>query len=149
MSDNGREVISGGGDREEDFDTRDLYLVAALMTMGVDPVGAEPVRIVAREHRAGENYQFFFKPTTSDGKFRTRELLKLWIRGEEFVKAEPNHPFADCVAFALNMKSVMKYVKGRAPYVFLRRGKSVAMLPIDASAELEEQILGRLPKRNY
>jgi len=144
-----REVISGGGDREDNFDTRDLYLVSALMTMGVDPVGSEPVRIVAREHEAGENYQFFFRPVTRDGKFRTRELLKLWMEGEKFVERDPDHPFAAAVAFALNMKSVMRYVKGRAPYVFLRRGKAVAMLPLDASAKLEGEILGRLPKRNF
>lgn len=144
-----REIVSGGGDREENFDTRDLYLVAALMTMGVDPVGSEPVRIVAREHRAGETYQFFFKPTTADGKYRTRQLLKWWIEGEEFVEKNPDHPFAQCVAFALNMKSVMKYVKGAVPHVFLRRGKAVAMLPLDASAKLEAEILGRLPGRNF
>ena len=65
------------------------------------------------------------------------------------MRREPDHPFADCVAFAQNMKDVMKYVKGRDPWVFLKRGKAVAMLPLNASDQVQEEILGRLPKRNY
>jgi hypothetical protein len=145
----GREVVSGGGDREADFDTRDLYLVAALLTMGIEPVGNEPVRIIERENLSGGNYQFFFRPVSECGKWRTRELLKYWIEGESWVEANPDHPFAHCIAFALNMKGVMKYVKGRAPYVFMRRGRGLAMLPLDASAELEEKILGHFPKSRH
>lgn len=145
MSD--RECVSGGGDREADFDTRDIYLVAALLTMDVRPVDAEPVRIITREHRAGENYQFYLEARSRDGKYRTRDLLKFWIEGESWVERNPDHPFAYAMAMALNLRGIHKFVKEKAPHVFLQRGKGVALLPLDASAGLEEKILGRLPRR--
>jgi hypothetical protein len=80
--------IHGGGGEERDFDTRDSYLVAALLTMGVEPVGSEPVRIIAREHESGSRYQFFFKAVSRCGKYRTRELLKWWMEGEALCDCE-------------------------------------------------------------
>ena len=142
MAKDGREVVSGGGDREKDFDTRDAYLVAALLTMGVEPVGNEPVRIITRAHESGEIYQFYFKPGTECGTYRTRDLLSYWIAGEAWVEKNPDHPFAHCIAFALNLKAVLKHVKTASPWVYLKRGRGMAMLPLDASAGLEERILG-------
>lgn len=139
-------VLSGFGD-EENFDTRDVYLVAALLTMGVDPVGSEPVRIFTRTSRSGESYQFYFKPVSRCGKYRTRELLKYWVEGAEWVEKNPDHPFAHCIAMALNLKGVVKYMKGASPYVFMKRGKGLAVLPLDASARLEEKILGKWEKK--
>jgi hypothetical protein len=139
-----REALSYQGEKE--FDTRDVYLVAALLTMEVEPMGNEPVRIFTRANDPGETYQFYFKPVSECGRYRTRELLKYWMEGESWVEKNEDHPFAHCIAFALNLKGVMKYVKGADPYVFLKKGSGLAVLPLNASAGLEEKILGNWGK---
>ena len=137
------QAIGDGGSGQEDFDTRDSHLAAALMAVGVRPIGREPVRVMTFADRPGESFQFYFQGKTECGKYNTRTLLAAWIEGLPWIEKNPDHPFAHAMACALNYKNLMLYVKRAERQVFLQRGKSVAVLPANASAGLEEQILGR------
>jgi|TARA_R110002167_G_scaffold82978_1_gene226011 hypothetical protein len=141
----GDAVVSLGGEMDEaNFDTRDSYLAAALMSLGIAPVGSEPVRIVTREHLSGEQYQFYFNPVSNCGKFRTREMLAAWREGTAWVEKNPDHPFAFAMAAVWNYRDLLRFIKGKAPYAWISQGRSIAMLPLDASAGLQEKILGRM-----
>jgi len=140
----GEPIVTIGGEKDEaNFDTRDSYFAAALMALGIEPVEAEPVRVITREHLSGGQFQFFFKAVSDCGRYRTRDMLQAWREGEEWVAKNPDHPFAYAMAATWNYRDLLKFIKGRAPYAWIARGKSIAMLPLDASAELEEKILGR------
>lgn len=144
---NGGPVVSLGGEKSEaNFDTRDSYLAAALMALGIEPVGQEPCRIITREHLSGETFQFYFKPVSNCGKFRTRDMLAAWVEGEDWVEKNPEHPFAYAMAAVKNYGSLIRFIKSRAPYGWVSHGKSIAMLPLDASSNLQEKILGRMGK---
>lgn len=136
----------GGNSEEANFDTRDSLLAGALMALGVEPVDLEPVRIITREHLSGSTYQFYFKPLSNCGKFRTRELLSYWSQGTEWVEKNPEHPFAYAIAAVKNYRGLLDFINKKVPYGWVSRGKSFAMLPLDASAETQETILGRMSK---
>lgn len=140
----GSAVSLGGDCDEENFDTRDSILAAALMAMGVEPVEMEPCRIITREHLSGSVYQFFFKPVSNCGKYRTRELLKHWQDKENFVKENPDHPFSFCMAAAKNYRVLLDLVNKQVPSGWVSRGRSIAMLPLNASNELQEKLLGTM-----
>lgn len=143
----GGPVVSMGGNSDEaNFDTRDSLLSGALMALGVEPVDAEPCRIITREHLSGSTYQFYFKPLSNCGKFRTRELLGYWAQGNEWVEKNPDHPFAYAIAAVKNYRGLLDFINKKVPYGWVSRGKSFAMLPLDASAETQEIILGRMSK---
>lgn len=129
------------GGSEDDFDTRDSHLAAALMAVGIRPVGAEPVRVVTRM-TGPEQYQFYFNPVSECGKYRTRDLLKAWIEGVDWIEKNEEHPFAFAMACALNYAGLMRFVKRRNPIAYIKRGDSVALLPLNATARQEEEILG-------
>ena len=143
----GGPVVSMGGNSDEaNFDTRDSLLAGALMALGVEPVDLEPVRIITREHLSGSTYQFYFKPLSNCGKWRTRELLSYWSQGTEWVEKNPEHPFAYAIAAVKNYRGLLDFINKKVPYGWVSRGKSFAMLPLDASAETQETILGKMSK---
>ena len=138
-------VVTIGGEHDEaNFDTRDSYLAAALMAMGIEPVAGEPVRIITREHLSGGQYQFFFKPVSDCGKFRTRDMLKAWREGEKWPEENPDHPFAIAMAAVWNYRDLLKFIKSKSPYGWVTRGRSVAMLPLNSSDDLQEKIFGEV-----
>jgi hypothetical protein len=143
----GGPVVSLGGECDEaNFDTRDSLLAGALMAMGIEPVGSEPCRVITREHLSGATYQFYFKPVSDCGKWRTRELLKYWTAGAEWVEKNPDHPFAYAMAAVKNYRGLLDFINKKVPYGWVSRGKSIAMLPLDASLETQELLLGRMGK---
>ncbi len=134
--------IGSGTSTEQDFDTRDSHLVAALLAVGVRPVKAAPCRVMTRADRPGEAVQFYLQPRSECGRYRTRDLLQAWVEGVEWVEKNPEHPFAYAMACALNYRNILRHVKKAERQVLLQRGRSVAVLPLNASAELEGEILG-------
>ena len=119
-----------------------LLLVSALMAMEVDPVDSELGRVMVPEHAGARKYDFYFRAVCGRGIYQTADLIDWWKEGEDFVKRERDHPFAYVMAALLNWKVAREYVDERAPLVFLRKGKQVGMLPLNASARQEEEILG-------
>lgn len=132
-----------GGD-DQNFETRDVRLAAALMAVGIPPLGSEPVRIITHPHRSGSPKQFVLAPRSECGKYATAALVKAWRDGLAWIEKNPDHPFAYAMAAMQNHRDLLDYVKSAVPKVFLRSGRSIGMLPLDASSELEEKILGKL-----
>ena len=139
--------MSLGGERDEsNFDTRDCHLAAALMALGVEPVGREPVRVIENEHASGGQYQFYFRPVSDCGRYRTRDLLKCWVGGSEWVEKNREHPFAYAMAAVKNYVGLVRFMKENSPYGWVSRGNSIAMLKLDASMETQERILGKMKR---
>ncbi len=124
------------------LDTRDINLVAALMAVGFEPLGISPVRVIARQNEGGKSYNFSMPEVSSCGKYRVRELVKAWKAGPEWVEKNPDHPFAYAMATTANHRALIRRLRHGERQVFLQSGASIAMLPENASAGLEERILG-------
>lgn len=139
-------VNLGPGSDAKGVETRDVRLAAALMAVGVKPEGSEPVHVITRADRGGEAVQFVFPPKSEDGKYETAMLVKAWREGFEWVRKNPDHPFAYAMAAMANHRALLDWVKSAERQVMVMRGKSVGMLPLNASAALEEKILGRFGK---
>jgi hypothetical protein len=136
-------LVSMVAESKADFDTRDSFLLCALMAVGVRPCSTERVRVITPEHVGGARYQYFLEPRSECGKYDTGKLIVAWKEGLPWIEKNPDHPFAYAMAAALNFKANAEFLNFRSPSVFLTAGKSVALIPLNASAELEEKILGR------
>lgn len=120
--------------------TTDIRLAGALMSMGIRPTG--PAFTVKKPNRPGSWRQFTFPDVSECGKFRTKELIRFWRGGEDWIEQNPDHPFAYTMAGLLQHKYIVDGLKRQEDVALVRRGSSVAMLPMDASAECERKILG-------
>lgn len=139
-------TLGDGSSGAEEFDTRDSHLAAALMAIGIAPCGAEPVTVVTFADRPGESFQFTLSGVSACGRYKTRDMLAAWREGEAWIDRHPEHPFAYAMACAKNYAAILRYIKRAERQVWLQRGRSIAMLPLNASAELEARILGRFGK---
>lgn len=133
----------GDGRSAREFETRDVRLAAALMAVGVPPRGDGPVQVVTRASQSGEARQFIFAPRSECGEYDTRELVAAWRAGPKWIEANPLHPFAIAMAAMQNHRHLVDYVKRASKMVFIQEGRSIALLPLEASAELEAKILGQ------
>lgn len=122
--------------------TDDVRLAAALLAMGVAPEFKQVGMKVVRLDRPGNWQEFFFEPKSACGKWSTKDLLDAWHEGLPWIEKHPDHPFAYIMAAMANHRDLGRYLARGNEFAFLRKGRSVAMLPTDASAGLEEKILG-------
>lgn len=126
----------------EEFEREVAPLVAALMTMHAVPVDAKLGRVVVPESSAGRSFEFYFKEATECGRWKVRDLIEWWGLGKAWLEKNPEHEFAYVMGGRLNEVIVRDYVAADEPVVFMRKGRQVGMLPLGASGELEEEILG-------
>lgn len=124
------------------LETADINLVAALMAVGFEPLGMSPVRVITKASRGGQDYNFSMPEVSACGKYHVRELIKAWKAGREWVEKNPDHPFAYAMATTANHRALVRRLRHGERQVFMQSGKSVAMLPENASQGLEEKILG-------
>ena len=136
------EVIAMKADGREAFETRDAFLLCALMAVGIEPVSSERVRVILPEHISGREFVYHLKARSGCGKYETGALIKAWGGGLEWIEKNPEHPFAYAMAAALNFKNNEEWMRTRAGQVYLVRGNSVALVPLNATAEIEEKLLG-------
>jgi hypothetical protein len=50
------------------------------------------------------------------------------------------------MAAVKNYRGLLDFINKKVPYGWVSRGKSIAMLPLDASLETQELLLGRMGK---
>lgn len=121
--------------------TTDIRLAAALMCVGFKP-NCAPFSIV-RPDKPGRWMQFTFNEISDCGNHRASELIGYWREGVKFIDRCPDHAFAYVMAALLQHKAMIDGIKASEDVAFIREGLSVAMLPMNATAETERKILGR------
>ena len=124
--------------------TTDIRLAAALMCVGFKPTS--PPFTVKRPDRAGSWMQFTFNATSECGQHRAAELIGFWKEGLKFIDRKPDHAFAYVMAALLQHRAIITGLKEAEDVAFIRQGLSVAMLPMNATAECERKTLGREAK---
>jgi len=127
---------------ETEARTDDVRLAAALLAIGVPPIFGRVGIQVVRPDRPGNWQEFFFESTTRCGKYQTQVLMAAWEKGLEWIEANGDHPWAYIMAAMANHRDLGAYLRRGNEFAFLRKGRSVAMLPMNASKQCEEKILG-------
>ena len=122
--------------------TDDVRLAAALLAVGVAPQFKQVGLQVVRADRPGNWQEFFFESVSDNGKWQTRDLVNAWREGMSWIDKNPDHPFAYIMAAMANHRDLGRYLSNGNEMAFLKKGKSVAMLPMNASASIEADILG-------
>lgn len=135
----GQSIVTADAVRKTD----DIRLAAALLAMGVAPLFHKVGMTISKPNRPGNWTEFFFEPKTRDGKWSTADLMRCWAGGNEWIERNPDHPFAYVMAAMANHRDLIAHFKSDQEFVFLTKGRSVAMLPSNASAGLEARILGK------
>lgn len=118
--------------------TKDINLVAALVAVGID------VETRAMQTPTGVARFYAFSPQTRDGRYKVADLLRGWEQGEEWIKENPEHPFAYLMVGMRIRKELVDGIKQDKPFVPIKRGDALALLRPDCSEETERNLIGRM-----
>ena len=129
----------------------DIKLAASLMALGILPVPGEEVSFVTGD---AELLSFNFLPygMVEEGGMTADEIVAAWkqereatCREEEVSYTNPDHPLSYLLCALDNFLCVRAYVRKARAAVYMKRGKSVALIdPERTPKKLEEFILGRI-----
>lgn len=127
----------------EPVSTCDVRLASALLGMGIYPSGGKKatIKILGADGRAPKR-EIMLEGGSRCGKYKTKDLIGYWRQGLAWVENNDEHPFAYVMAAMMNHRDMLDGIRNEAEFAFLKKGRSVAMLPMDASLKLEEEILG-------
>ncbi|MGJ8677225.1 MAG: hypothetical protein ACSHX0_06890 [Akkermansiaceae bacterium] len=134
-------IVTGGSASENKTD--DVRLAAALLTVGVSPLFKQVGLSVVSAIRPGNWQEFYFEAVSRCGRYQTGGLIAAWREGLGWIDKNPDHPFAYAMASQANHRDLRRYLAKGDEMAFLTKGRSVAMLPMNASAAMEEKILGK------
>ena len=121
--------------------TQDTKLLAALTAMGI-PLGNPPCLPTFDAH-GRERWQYNLGNETIDGKYTTRQLLAFWADAN-FIANNPDHPFAYVCACLKNYRALQDAIKDIRPLAQVKKGRSIALIHVDAPDRTQELILGGL-----
>ena len=126
----------------------DIKLAASLMAMGIPPVPGEEVSITTGD---ANRVAFNFLPH-GDGEMSADSIIAAWkqerearCREDEWSHQNPAHPLSYLMCAWDNFLCVRDYVRRASPKVFMKRGRSVALVdPERGPKNLTDYILGRI-----
>jgi len=120
-------------------------MVAALTALGI-ALDADCSYQETREIHDGREVRvatWVLKPASTCGRFETQVMMKAWV-DEDFVKSNPEHPFAYIKQAFENRTRIAGTLSAQAPLALIRRGKRIALIPLDATPERREELLSEL-----
>jgi hypothetical protein len=136
--------------REVDADpttSRTTQLITALTVLGIS-LDADCPYQETREMVDGHEQRvvtWVLKPVSDCMRFDTQEMIRAW-NDPEFVRANPEHPFSYIKQTFENHAQIVAGVSAQAPLALIRKGKRIALIPMDATPERREELLTALEK---
>ena len=127
-----------------------VLLACALMTVGVPEHPRFPFTIQQEEidGRPVTLWRWCFASRSVDGLYQTGDLIKWW-NDKAWLAANRTHEWAIVRATLLNMGEVAWRIRNTVPRIVIRRGKSAAVIPANASPARRQhainQLEGRIP----
>lgn len=123
-------------------------LACALLTVGVPEHPAFPFAI-QQEEIGGQPvtiWRWCFADRSKDDVYSTGDLLKWW-NDEAWLAANRTHEWAIVRATLLNMGEVAWRIRKTIPRIVIRRGKTAAVIPANASPARRQHALDQLEGR--
>jgi hypothetical protein len=124
-------------------ETDDLYLVAALLRMGVNLDPKMPFRTLEPAGSKVPKFVFYFQGRSGCRRFETAELIKRWD-DTEWMQRHPEHPWSYLWGLARYHQEVMKVVKNAAPLAEVRSGGLTGFLSMNADPAMEAKYFRRI-----
>jgi hypothetical protein len=126
----------------------DIKLAASLMALGIPPVPGEEVAITTGD---ANRVAFNFLPH-GEGDMSAEAIIAAWrqereaqCREDEWSHKNPDHPLSYLMCAWDNFLCVRDYVRKATPKVYMKRGKSVALIdPERGPKKLTDYILGKI-----
>ena len=126
----------------------DIKLAASLMALGIPPEPGEEVAITTGD---ANRVAFNFLPH-GDGDMSAEAIIAAWrqerearCRQDEWSFQHPDHPLSFLMCAWDNFLCIRAYVRKARAAVYMKRGKSVALIdPERTPKKLEEYILGKI-----
>jgi len=122
--------------------TGDPNLACALLTNGLPLDERNPCTKVKSDR--GDYLRFHFMPRTIDGTQSGGELIAAWEAGQRHIDQFPEDGMAYCMAYSMNRKQLLDFIKEQSPQVLVRKNGQIALISENAGPRLESEILGRL-----
>lgn len=94
----------------------DFELALCLASIGV-PLREDPPYVHAEMGDGTERWKWLFRDKTADGKASTQELIKAWVQGEAFTRANPEHPLTIARCTLRNRETFVKHMSNSVPRV--------------------------------
>jgi len=122
-------------------------MVAALLTLGIplhpehgirefrEVVDGKPVRTI----------MWTLQPQSIGGDYDTVEAISNW-QNAIWLEANPNHPLTFIKRAFDNHTRMVSHIKTSVPLAMVRRGKKVALIPMNASPTEKKRLLDLLNK---
>jgi len=130
----------------------DIKLASTLMALGIPPVPGEEVSITTGDVKR-ITFNFLSHSVSSEGVTMTTDaIIRAWhqerdatCREDEWSYKNPDHPLSYLMCSWDNYLCVRNYIRNATAKVYMRRGKSVALIdPKRASKRQQEHILGKI-----
>ena len=121
----------------------DNGLANALISVGI-PLRRDPPYVFVERKDGSQGWTFNFYPSTEDGRVTVRECTEAWRGDLEWLKKNPNHPFAYAMLATKNMVVMLEHQRKAVPYVAFRvpqeRGPAATLLVKKGSKKHEAAV---------
>jgi len=124
-------------------ETDDLYLVAALLRMGINLDPKLPFRTFEPKNARTPKFVFYFQERSACGKFLTEQLIKVWD-DPKWMEDHPDHPWCYLWGMARYHQEVLAIVKNAGPLAEVEHGGLTGFLSLHASQEQQDKFFRRL-----
>ena len=126
----------------------DIKLASSLMALGIPPVPGEEVSLTTGD----ANRVTFNFLSHGDGDMSADEIVAAWrqerearCREDEWSHQNQDHALSYLMCAWDNFLCVRNYVRSSTPKVYIKRGKSVALIdPERGPKKLTDYILGKI-----
>ena len=126
----------------------DIKLAASLMALGVPTVPGEEVNITTGD---ANRVAFNFLPH-GEGDMSAEDVIQAWkqerearTREDEWSYQNPDHPLSYLMCAWDNFLCVRDYVRKANPKIYIKRGKSVALVDLERGPKaFNDYILGQI-----
>ena len=123
------------------YSTNDISLAAALLAIGVESA-PEPFTVHKSINSDKKIFTFYFSENSSDGKYKTGELIRLWNDPNLYNNSE--HPFAYMRCMAHNREGALDIVNKAVPMITMEKGGKIFTISQNASEKLQDSIFSEL-----
>ena len=122
-------------------------MVAALLTLGI-PLNPEHGIREFREMVKGNEVRtiiWTLQPQSLDGAYDTAKMTENW-QDANWLAANPSHPLTFIKRAFENHSRMVSHIKTSVPLAMVRRGKKIALIPMDATAAEKKRLIDLLNK---
>ena len=134
--------------RDVDIDPREsrtTRMIAALTALGI-PLDCDCPFQETRELVDGKEQRvvtWALTPASTCARFDTQSMIRAWNE-PAFVRNNPEHPFAYIKQAFENDAQIVGSISAQAPLALIRKGRRIALIPMDATPERREELLTAL-----